>query len=80
MTEHELRVCYETVYRMVTKERRMRESVLANSPLLKKKLEECDTAIIALTTMKDELKRHVTGPIQETLIDVPETAGKRGGY
>ena len=78
MTEHELRVCYETVYRMVTKERRMRESVLANSPLLKKKLEECDTAIIALTTMKDELKRHVTGPVQEVLIDVPD--GKRGGY
>lgn len=56
----------------------MRESVLANSPLLKKKLEECDTAIIALTTMKDELKRHVTGPVQEVLIDVPD--GKRGGY
>lgn len=58
----------------------MRESVLAHSPLLKKKLEECDTAIIALTTMKDELKRHVTGPIQETLLDVPETVRKRGGY
>ncbi len=58
----------------------MRESVLANSPLLKQKLGECDTALIALTTMKDELKRFVVGPIQETLIDVPETAGKRGGY
>lgn len=78
MTETELRACYETVYKMVTRERRMRETVLASSPLLKKKLEECDTAIIALTVMKDELKRHVTGPIQEVLIDVPET--KRGGY
>lgn len=79
MTEHELRVCYETVYRMITKERRMRESVLASSPLLKKKLEECDTAIIALTTMKDELKRYVqAGPVQEVLFDVPD--GKKGGY
>lgn len=57
----------------------MRESVLSSSPLLKQKLEECDTAIIALTTMKDELKRHVTaGPVQEVLFDVPD--GKRGGY
>lgn len=78
MSEHELRVCYEAVYRMITKERRMRESVLANSPLLKKKLEECDIAVVALTTMKDELKRHVTGPVQEVLIDVPD--GRRGGY
>lgn len=79
MSEHELRICYETIYRMITKERRMRESVLANSPLLKRKLEECDTALIALTTMKDELKRFVvTGPVQEVLIDVPD--GKRGGY
>ena len=80
MSEHELRICYETIYRMITKERRMRESVLANSPLLKKKLEECDVAVIALTTMKDELKRHVTGPVQAVLIDAPDTAGKRGGY
>lgn len=78
MTETELRTCYETVYKMVTRERRMRESVLASSPLLKKKLEECDTALAAVTAMKDELKRHVTGPIQEVLVDVPET--KRGGY
>ena len=80
MTERELRVCYETVYKMISRERKKREEVLAGKPYLEQKLEECDTAIIALTTMKDELKRHTTGPIQETLIDVPETAGKRGGY
>lgn len=77
MTEHELRVCYEIVYRMITRERKKREEVLAGKPYLKQKLDECDSAIIALTTMKDELKPHVVGPIQETLIDVPE---KRGGY
>lgn len=79
MTEHELRVCYEIVYRMITRERKKREEVLAGKPYLKQKLDECDNAIIALTTMKDELKRHVVEPIQEMLIDVPETA-RKGGY
>lgn len=78
MTETELRTCYETAYKMITRERRMRETVLASSPLLKKKLEECDAAVSALTAMKDELKRHVTGPIQEVLVDVAET--RKGGY
>jgi hypothetical protein len=78
MTEHELRVCYETVYRMISRERRMREAVLANSPLLKQKLAECDNALVALTVMKDELKPHATGPVQATLVDAP--GGKKGGY
>lgn len=77
MTEHELRVCYEIVYRMVTKERRMRESVLSHSPLLKQKLKECDDAITALTVMKDELKQHVTAPdpVQGMLVDAPAGRG-----
>ncbi len=81
MTEHDLRVCYETVYKMIAKERRMREAVLSGSPLLKQKLADCDTALIALTTMKDELKRHVrAGPVQEMLVDAPVTPVRIGGY
>lgn len=78
MTEHELRVCYETVYKMISRERRMREAVLSSSPLLKQKLAECDSAIVALTVMKDELKRHVApGTVQETLFEAPAV---KGGY
>lgn len=78
MTEHELRICYETVYKMISRERRMREAVLSSSPLLEQKLAECDNAIVALTVMKDELKRHVTpSATQETLFEVPAT---KGGY
>lgn len=78
MTEHELRVYYETVYKMIIRERRMRESVLSHSPLLKQKLAECDNAIVALTVMKDELKTHVApGATQETLFELP---APKGGY
>ena len=78
MTEHDLRVCYEIIYKMISRERRMRQSVLAHSPLLKQKLTECDNAIVALTVMKDELKRYVTpATVQATLLDAP---AKKGGY
>lgn len=79
MTLAELQAHYATVYRMITAERRMRQSVLANSPLLPKKLDECDQALNALTAIKDELKRLIAPAIQETLIDVPESK-KIGGY
>lgn len=76
MTEHELRVCYETVYKMISRERKAREHVLRSSPYLQQKLAECDSAIVALTVMKDELKRHVApGATQETLFEVPAVKG-----
>ena len=79
MSEHELRVCYGLIYQMISRERRTREAALSNSPILKQKLAECDTAMLALTTMKDELKRFVTaGPVQEMLVDVPESNRQTG--
>lgn len=79
MTLTELQKHYTTIYKMIAKERRMRESVLANSPLLKEKLAECDDALAAATAIKDALKQVVAPAVQETLFDVPETK-KIGGY
>lgn len=79
MTLTELQIHYARLYKMITKERRMRQSVLANSPLLKEKLDECDVALAAATAMKDALKQVIAPAVQETLIDVPETK-KIGGY
>lgn len=79
MTLTELQLHYAKVYKMITKERRMRQSVLANSPLLKEKLDECDAALAAATAMKDALKQVIAPAVQEVLIDVPETK-KIGGY
>lgn len=84
MTRTELRTHYKTISDMVSKERRMRESVLGRSPLLKDKLAECDGALAALVALGNALGNLLPpeGPvtIQEVLFDVPETAGKRGGY
>lgn len=79
MTLTELQKHYATIYKMINKERRKRESVLANSPLLKEKLAECDAALAAATAIKDALKQVVAPAVQETLFDVPETK-KIGGY
>jgi len=79
MTLAELQEYYAKVYKMITAERRKRQSVLAHSPLLPQKLAECDAALAAATAMKDELKRLIAPAVQETLFDVPETK-KIGGY
>lgn len=81
MTEHELRVCYETVYRMIASERDSRAKAASGGHAVEwVAVAECDQAIMALVVMKDELRRHVTGPIQERLIDVPEAKRPVGGY
>lgn len=80
MTLTELQKHYATIWKMITKERRMRQSVLANSPLLKEKLDECDAALAAATAMKDALKQIIAPGAQETLFDVPEGKKKIGGY
>lgn len=79
MTLTELQAHYTKTYKMITKERRMRQSVLAHSPLLKEKLDECDQALASLTAIKDALKQVIAPAVQEALFDVPETK-KIGGY
>lgn len=59
MTEEELKTDYTTVYLMILRERRKREAVLSHSPLLQKKLQECDAALNALERIKDFAKPHV---------------------
>lgn len=84
MTRTELRTHYKTISDMITEERRLRESVLANSPKLPAKLKKCDDALAALAALGNALGNLLPpeGPvtIQEVLFDVPEMAGKRGGY
>lgn len=79
MTLTELQTHYAKVWKMITKERRMRQSVLANSPLLKEKLNECDAALAAATAMKDALRQIIAPAVQEVLFDASETK-KIGGY
>lgn len=83
ITRAELRIHYKTISDMITEERRLRESVLANSPNLPAKLKKCDDALASLATLGNALANLLPpeGPvaIQEVLFDVPAT-GKRGGY
>ena len=74
MTLTELKTHFEAAAGMIAREKKKRQAVLANSPLLPQKLAECDRALAAVVAMKDELKRLIAPPAaQETLFDVPET-------
>lgn len=79
MTLPELKAHFDTAAGMIAREKKKRQAVLANSPLLPQKLAECDQALAAVVAMKDELKRLLSPAVQEMLIDVPETK-KIGGY
>lgn len=80
MTLDELKTHFDNAAGMIAREKKKRQSVLANSPLLPQKLAECDKALAAVVAMKDELKRLLSPPaVQEMLIDVPESK-KIGGY
>jgi hypothetical protein len=75
MTADELRSQFNTAYKIITRERRMREVVLANSPKRDEKLREMDRLLEIVTGFKDELKQHTgNAPEQATLIDVPRKA------
>jgi hypothetical protein len=75
MTLQELERIYKRTYRVLHRERRMREHVLANKPDLSQRLAEMDEAIETLTRLKDELKTRLESelnqPIQRSLIDTP---------
>lgn len=78
MTEHELRKLFELAYRFFEAERKWRQHVFPpGHPQRNAKLGQLDTALRAVTAMKDFAKQHVEeSPEQVELFDVPE----RGGY
>ncbi len=78
MTEHELRALYGLAFRFFEAERKWREHVFPpGHPQRNAKLAGLDTALRAVTAMKDFAKQHVEeSPEQVELFDVPE----RGGY
>jgi UDP-N-acetylglucosamine transferase subunit ALG13 len=78
MTPDELRSKYKTAYKIIARERQMREYVFAHlSQELARKLAEMDLLLEIVTALKDELKEHVgVAHEQGTLIDVP----RKGEY
>mgnify|MGYP003399432762 FL=1 len=78
MTEHELKQLYSVAWLFFKRERDMREKVFPpGHPQRNAKLAGLDTALRAVTAMKDFAKMHVEeSPDQVELFDVPE----RGGY
>jgi hypothetical protein len=86
VTEHELRVCFETVKQFIRDEKAMRRLVLKEGTDGERKakaakLRRCDEAMAALVVMKEELKRHVEEtPEQVALIDDVPSVQRRGGY
>lgn len=77
MTEHDLRVCFGLVFKFIERERKMREHVSRAEPgKLRSKLSECDTALQAVTAIKDFAKLHVEeSPEQVELFEVREPRG-----
>lgn len=74
MTGDELRAKYTVAYKIISRERKMREHVFRNDPVARKqKLEEMDRLLEIVTEFKDELKEHVGATYEQpALIDVPK--------
>lgn len=74
MTLDELRQKYATAYKIIQRERRMREHVFRNDPVAsKQKMAEMDRLLEILVVMKDFCKEHVQGEIEQTtLFDLPK--------
>lgn len=73
MNENELRAKYTTAYRIMMRERRMREHVFANDPVkLNAKLVEIDILSQIVSDFKDALKPHCEpGVEQMALLEPP---------
>lgn len=73
MTEAELRAKYNTAYRIIQRERQMREQVFRDDPAARtQKVGEMDCLLRILTELKDELKPHMAVTYEQpTLLDVP---------
>lgn len=72
MTEGELRAKYAQAYRIIKRERAMRDHVFRNDPAKRnEKLVEMDMLLTILTDFKDEIKAHVGSQEQLALLTPP---------
>ena len=76
MTQDELRAKFKTGFKIIARERRMREYVFRNDPVAREqKLGEIDRLLEILTEIKDELKERMEADYEQpTLLDVPKRA------
>lgn len=78
MTLEELKAQYTAAYKIIRRERAMRDKVFAND--MEKRMEkmaEMDILLEILDTLKDELKKRISSePEQPTLLDVVQ----KGSY
>jgi hypothetical protein len=76
MTESELRQKFETAYRIIQRERKMRVFVFRHDPTTcAQKLAEIDKLLEIVTELKDFCKEHVeAGYEQPLLLDAPKKA------
>lgn len=74
MTLDELRAKHRVAYRIIMRERAMRERVFRSDPVARQqKLAEMDRLLEILTELKDELKAKLgAGYEQPPLLDVPK--------
>ena len=82
MTEQELRNHYKTAYRVLAGERMMRLQVFPEGhPKRAQKLGEIDSAMAAISAMKNFAKQHTTPDThQAALFDESERVERKGGY
>jgi hypothetical protein len=71
MTLAEAKTDLNTIYQTLRRERAMREKVLKDPAKREAGIQEIDAALAALLRIKDELKQHLQGMEQGTLIDLP---------
>jgi hypothetical protein len=72
MTLNEAKANLNTIYKTLRCERAMREKVIKDPARQAAGIAEIDEALAALLRIKDELKRHLQGMEQATLIDLPK--------
>lgn len=76
MTLEELKANYTVAYKIIMRERAMRDRVFsADSDKRQAKMAEMDKLLEIVDDLKDELKKHIgSGPEQPTLLDVVREA------
>jgi hypothetical protein len=72
MTLEELKANYTVAYKIIMRERAMRDKVFAANPDMREaKMAEMEKLLEIIDDLKDELKKHIgSGPEQATLLDV----------